>query len=241
MKKLFTLLSVGFVCGASAQSIEIYQGGTTDISGTMIELTGGETIHENLDFTNVSGASLDLKCTRLKLSEVTGATDYLCWGKNELDGVCYSSSTVGPSNPWTTPAVFTWTDGEAGLLSVYHVANGNPGTAIFRYYIVEDGSEIKLDSVDVKYVSTVGINESPKVEFSVYPNPATDHVNVFVSGIDNQNYTVEIYSVVGKKVISQNILEGTNKLDVSALNSGVYFYSVLRNNELIETKKLVIR
>lgn len=242
MKQFFTLFAISLTLSASAQTIGIYiEGEATDVSGTTIDLAGGEDINENLTVTNLSGGDLTLACTRTKLMEVSGATDYLCWGKNLLDGVCYSSSTVGPNNPWTTPDVFTWTDGEEGLLAVYHIANGNPGVALFRYYIVDDGTGDLLDSVDVRYTSTVGIEETKKLDISAYPNPANNVFNIELDGAGSDVITVQLQNLLGQKVIDEKISNGVNTLDVSKLKSGIYFYTISRNGNAVETKKLVIK
>ena len=57
---------------------------------------------------------------------------------------------------------------------------------------------------------------------SIYPNPASDFVM-----IETENETeVKIYSVSGQMVLRHNVSEGTNTIDVSKLNSGIYFIDV---------------
>ncbi len=242
MKTLATLFGLGFGLTAAAQSIEIFiDGQTVDVSGTVVTVAGGETIHEQFDIYNASVGSLDLKCTRVKISETTGTSDYLCWGLDLLSGVCYSASTVGPSDPWTTPDMFTWAPGDTGLLSVYYLANANPGTSVYRYYIVEDGPETLLDSVDVEFVSTVSINEIPKMNVSVYPNPAKGSLNVLINGTASEEYQMVVYGLAGEKVLTTNLTDGVNKVDIARLSPGVYFYSVLFEQVVIETRKLIVR
>ena len=95
------------------------------------------------------------------------------------------------------------------MLSTYHVANGNPGTAVYRYYIVQNLSDVKLDSVDVRFVSTVGVKEPGKPIFSVFPNPATDHVNVTITNGATDTYRLVFYSLVGEEVLVKEISGGT--------------------------------
>ncbi|MCG8575660.1 MAG: T9SS type A sorting domain-containing protein [Flavobacteriales bacterium] len=242
MKKIFTLLfTIGLASVASAQ-IGIYiEDEATDVSGTIVDLAGGESIHENFDVINEGDAALTLRCTRVKLQTVDGATDYLCWGKDLVSGICYPSSTVGPNDPWTTPDEYVWEPGDDGLLSVYHVANGNVGVAMYRYYII-DNSDNLLDSVDVRFTSTVGIDQTENAEFNSYPNPTSDVFNIQMSNnAQGDNYTVALYNIVGEKVMDVTLTEGTNKLDVSSLVNGVYFYSIYKNQDVIETKKVVVR
>ncbi|MCH2235671.1 MAG: T9SS type A sorting domain-containing protein [Crocinitomicaceae bacterium] len=240
MKKIY-LLGLGFLLSASltAQTVTVtLPGGSTDITGTTITLDGGETIYETYDVNNVSSGALDLRIERVKMSEITGSTDYVCWGLDELTGTCYPSSVVAPNNPWVSPDVAAVADGSAAWLSIYYDANGNVGTSEYRYYIV-NASDVRVDSFDVRYASTVSIEEET-IEVSLYPNPANDIVNVSLNGNDN-NMNVDIYNVLGEAVLTQNLVNGVNTLNTSDLVGGVYFYSIRRGDKVIETKKLVIK
>ena len=67
---------------------------------------------------------------------------------------------------------------------------------------------------------TMGVGENIAVaNVSIYPNPANDFIM-----IESENETeIKIYSVSGQMVLRQSISEGTNTIDVSKLNSGIYF------------------
>jgi hypothetical protein len=71
----------------------------------------------------------------------------------------------------------------------------------------------------------------------VYPNPATSILNIKVENnlsID----TVEIYSILGSKVLSTNKLEA-DQLNVSELNSGMYVLRIVSGADAF-TKKIII-
>ena len=68
------------------------------------------------------------------------------------------------------------------------------------------------------------IDENPvsnNTVMSVYPNPATDQLNITL----NQNEEVVIYNMVGQAINSFKGHVGINRIDLSNLNSGVYFIS----------------
>lgn len=68
-------------------------------------------------------------------------------------------------------------------------------------------------------VMASGLTEQvSKPEISVYPNPAANVINI--RGVESG--TVTIYSIVGAKVMETVLADGANKIDVSALNPGVY-------------------
>ena len=73
-------------------------------------------------------------------------------------------------------------------------------------------------------------------KFSLFPNPATDFIEI--EGLDDttfSNYT--IFNTVGKKVLSSENLM-TNKVDVSSLNTGLYFISISYENR-VQTLKFI--
>ncbi|HLG35032.1 MAG TPA: T9SS type A sorting domain-containing protein, partial [Bacteroidia bacterium] len=77
--------------------------------------------------------------------------------------------------------------------------------------------------------------------FTVYPNPATDELRIEDSGFRID--AVEIYDVLGKKILSEQ--PGTkhqalSTINVSSLTPGIYFIFV-RQNQSITTRKVVIQ
>ena len=62
------------------------------------------------------------------------------------------------------------------------------------------------------------INEVTTESVQAYPNPATDVINLNLDGLT----TLTIYNVVGAQVM---VVESTGQVDISSLQSGVYFIS----------------
>lgn len=243
MKKFYSLiLAVSCLSFASSQDIEIYKtGSTVDISGTIIYASWEDpSVKELLTIKNISTGAKDLKIKRLKIDEVAGTTDYLCWGLslNAGEGLCYPASSVSPVNPWTSNDSYTFQSGNEGILYVYYTPDGNYGAAKYRYFVMEDGTA--LASVDVVFNYFLSINNQKPTSISVYPNPAEDVLNIQVENL-SQNGTIEVFDISGKQVLKTNIQNGKNQLNVSILNSGVYFYTVRNNRDIIETKKLLIK
>ncbi|MBI9038173.1 MAG: T9SS type A sorting domain-containing protein [Bacteroidales bacterium] len=81
-----------------------------------------------------------------------------------------------------------------------------------------------------------GINEFDSKQLLVYPNPASDFLNIDY-GIENE-FNVEIASLNGCSVISQRNFTSSNVIDVSKLSSGIYILSIIDGNTKIN--KIVI-
>jgi len=72
---------------------------------------------------------------------------------------------------------------------------------------------------------TAGVSDNAMLNLSMYPNPASNNLNISASSII-QN--AEIYNVLGKRVLSLNINKNSESIDVSTLASGIYLikYSI---------------
>lgn len=76
--------------------------------------------------------------------------------------------------------------------------------------------------------TTAGISYKSKMgKTNIYPNPAKDYIEIIhsPSSPSFQNSTVEIYTVLGEKVMSVLAKENL-KIDISGLADGVYFIKV---------------
>ena len=70
--------------------------------------------------------------------------------------------------------------------------------------------------------ANVGVPEvNHNTHMSLYPNPATDQLNITLS----QNADLVIYNIMGQKVMSMEGHAGANSINISSLNAGVYFIS----------------
>jgi hypothetical protein len=99
-------------------------------------------------------------------------------------------------------------------------------------------------SLTVSYIGFSQSNLKPTpdnsdVILSVYPNPATEFINVTIKGNNSDAY-IKIYSALGTEVLSENI-DNFKKIDVSDFKNNVYIINVYSKDELIETARFVVR
>lgn len=115
------------------------------------------------------------------------------------------------------------------------------GTALIRYYVLDvNNAYAIIDSVDINITSVMSV-EDEQIEFSAYPNPASNDFYIQFEGHEGTNYSLVTFNVLGEEVLRTNLKNGTNQLSVSQLKNGVYFYSIMNKGEIIETKKLIVR
>jgi hypothetical protein len=148
-------------------------------------------------------------------------------GDNELtlSGVTwqeFGGATVDPTNIVNASLYFRngWND----------MSTGNQIVGDFTIdYISFNGSNV---------TNTVTSKPSSN-DINVYPNPATEVINIDAKDQDVSN--VRITSTIGNVVHNQNIATGTKKLSINtnSYSAGVYFIEVTTGSEKI-TKKLII-
>lgn len=109
--------------------------------------------------------------------------------------------------------------------------------ATYQFDITNDSKSKDDNRFEVIFSDkSSGLNESNSMintTLSVYPNPATDVLNISLSN-GTTIETVNIYNVSGKLV--NNIKLNGNQIDISQLNNGVYMVEVLTPNGTFKTK-----
>ena len=133
-------------------------------------------------------------------------------------------NTTGSNNIDADPLFYNVINGN------YHLQTTSPcidaGIDIGLYYC---GSAPDIGCFEVCYPS---VNNLFLSNFKVYPNPVNNIL--YYKGIDNLT-NIKIYNIIGKNV-KFNISE--NGIDISKLNSGVYFINYSNKNVNI-TKKII--
>ncbi|HET8809324.1 MAG TPA: T9SS type A sorting domain-containing protein [Flavobacteriaceae bacterium] len=72
-------------------------------------------------------------------------------------------------------------------------------------------------------------------EISVYPNPT--HDNLFIANAENAS--IEIFNVLGKRIVVQSDIASNEQINVSNLQTGTYFIRITSENK-VETMKFVV-
>lgn len=127
----------------------------------------------------------------------------------ELDASCF----------WLYLSDECWAEGFGRY--ILHASVSENGASdldpVTHYYI--DGLELEITSAN-----TLALVET---KVHVYPNPATDLVNVEISGKTSGNYTISVFNTVGAMVMSQNVNgNNTYSIDVTSLPAGLYMMEV---------------
>ena len=182
------------------------------------------------------------------------ANDYSCWYKRGSTWYCrFAGSTYDfnlclggkidgtPITPWvtTSPANGSINAGANITETVTVNSNGmNVGdvkTATVHCF----SSDIENPEVLVPVTLTitdVSVNEHNQIEVSVYPNPATNFVQIS----SDQIQRVEIYNMMGQLVFEQNYNDAHVTIPTSGMAPGTYAVTVTTRDSHV-TKQVIVR
>ena len=87
--------------------------------------------------------------------------------------------------------------------------------------------------------ASVGVKESLiSGGMLVSPNPTNGLLNISFSTVP-KNTKIELYNSIGALVLTEQMSNKTNAINMSELSSGIYFMKVLEGNKVVAVKKVV--
>lgn len=75
--------------------------------------------------------------------------------------------------------------------------------------------------------------------FALYPNPATNTINIFAKGVAGQSVQYNLFNTHGQQCGGGSFNTGTHSVDISALQRGLYFIKITDNAGHTATKRIV--
>ncbi|OUS02139.1 hypothetical protein A9Q86_05675 [Flavobacteriales bacterium 33_180_T64] len=122
--------------------------------------------------------------------------------------------------------------GASGVLDSFY--NSNIDTTSTQDYFLGIAVGQESFSFNTLSIEEIELNID---NISLYPNPATDIVQIRIP-FDITNIEIEIYDSLGKQILLN--LSENNTINVRSLKSGLYLVSILTEDKKI-TKKLIVR
>lgn len=115
----------------------------------------------------------------------------------------------------------------------YLVGDIIPNTASIYF---DTNPAIVTNTFQTEFVAALA-NESFNLDaITIYPNPSNDFVNIQVGENENRMKSIEITDVLGKKVYQSKF---ENRVNISNLSQGVYFMTLISNENEKFTKKII--
>lgn len=122
-----------------------------------------------------------------------------------------------------------------GPLRSYRLTDALPyaGITYYRARIYSAG--------DVYYSAVVKVENPVKKTLSVSPNPASDVVNISFHNPGREKTIVRLINAEGKPVLEAATANSFVHYDVSNLSAGIYIVQLIRNGQVSETNKFMVR
>ncbi len=229
-----------FVLCSIQHPIKIWEG--VEIGDTVVITPADETVTEIIFHAivhNNSGDNINVKVIRKRIELIGESEDYFCWG------ACYPPflDTAG-----TTILINAGAQSADEDFTGHYTINGAIGESMVEYtfYDVADINDQKKvvaifntapDGIDESILNNIKVSEA-------YPNPATNFVDFDYSlPHEVKNASVKIMNILGSVVKEQQFTDNSGKLriNVSDINGGVYFYTLVVNGEIYKTEKLIVK
>jgi hypothetical protein len=113
-----------------------------------------------------------------------------------------------------------------------------------NFQIISELDTTVIDNTELLQSYTVGVSpiEQPKAEFGMFPNPASNNVQVVWSSFGASTNKIEIRDITGRVIKELNTIFGMSAttFDVSSWASGVYTVTVNPGQNNSTTKKLIV-
>jgi hypothetical protein len=86
---------------------------------------------------------------------------------------------------------------------------------------------------------TTGLPDVANLTIQVYPNPATEYLNLSFPGFNEKKYTLTLTDPTGRNIYIDEIKNKISKIEVQALAAGVYFLQIADKKQLIKVFKII--
>lgn len=234
-------MSVFLVSCLFAQSLELFYNG--ERINPMDEITISDhpdsemMVINTLDVKNISETTIEILCVREIIENIDGSENTFCWG-----GLCYPINIDNSSNAATlSPQSLT------NEFSGDYDPRGYAGTTKVEYTFYAkdkpDDNVAVIVNYDASDPNTIQESNLQDKLSKAYPNPANNIVSVDYNLSDISNARIAFYNLLGSKVNEIALTEpfGTLTINTTDFVEGIYFYSLLINNEATKTQKLIIK
>lgn len=165
-----------------------------------------------------------------------------------LQNGMYKVTVVNGDSDYSHDTIFMAVNGEIKLENISNSA-GSYATNTFDVNITNNKFLFKigdgggndanwvLNSIKIVKTGSLDVKQEKKKDLKIYPNPVENILNIQNSNDLNEISKIEIYSTLGKKVLTTLSKESTN---VSNLTSGMYFVKFYNSDTtLIEIKRFI--
>jgi hypothetical protein len=122
------------------------------------------------------------------------------------------------------------------LTDTIHVGTALPD---YSYYYIDDVC-VSTDSLYNENWTGI-VKPDEKVNFKIFPNPASDHLNI--ENIENSEIEIRLFDAIGKIVLNIKKIPTNNKviMNLSSIVNGYYIISLKNKNNIFNSPLIINR
>lgn len=254
MKKLFTFLAISAISASlfSQSSFQLLDpdNSNADVTGATFDFYGapGEDIIKIIDVKNNAASNKTVKLKRTFVSGVAMTspedTCTICWNVC-LPWSANLTQTTGNVNIGAGSIASFQSQSGLGFHSSFK-SNSTLGTRVVRYTWYDVNNTNDSTYLIVNYhITGVNIKENVLKQFNFsnpQPNPAIGSTSIKYDFPHAAKAKIKIYNAIGTLMKEVRIDDENGKITISTeeLSNGVYFYSLLVNDKIVGTKRLIV-
>jgi hypothetical protein len=248
MKKVLTIIIISLVTTYSAFSqstLRLFDDTNAPISnGTTLWVYGDTAsatiLSKAVWVKNTNTSMLNVKVRKTCLSSPTGTKNTFCWT------ICYNYVACIQA-PFETDTIHIRKDSLCKNFVGECKPLGKTGVTSVKYTFYDADNTQDSIYVIINYsAGSAGItqNELENIVFSnAYPNPASSYISLKVSVPATSKRNIIVIKDMLGSIVKEIKLDGVDdivRINVNDLADGIYFYSLLIDDKIFKTKKLII-
>jgi hypothetical protein len=159
---------------------------------------------------------------------------FICLYKDGLEVAQVKLSDTVTVPAWTSFTLPIPTYANADSARVFLSSFNSDGAMV-----IQGNSVLYVDNLSFDNLIGIGSEQiAKKTLFFLVPNPASDIVNVNISTNDEET-ELNIYSVTGKLVKSEMLIQNQQQINIGDLSNGVYLVEI-KSQKVSEKQRLII-
>ena len=165
-----------------------------------------------------------------------GSTVTLYSGSQQ--GGIYSYSGINPANPFQTFIIDTVINQNQNGLRTVPVLYDFKNDGNMDMIVGNTRGGLNFYTMGAGYL---GLNNNlPEIDFSLYPNPASNFINIELDQSAYRNNSMKIYNLLGELITEKRVSTSRISLDVSNYPKGVYLINI-NSEQGNKTKRFIVQ
>lgn len=160
-------------------------------------------------------------CLLIDAIEIVESIPVVDLGPNQT--ICVNqSTTLDAENPGAT---YLWSNATTSQTITVNGATAGVGTYNYSVTVTDSIGCTATDAITVTVDACAGLEELAGAEMNIFPNPSTGIFNYTISSLEGE-IAMTVTDLTGKVVLSDAISTQTGTIDLSSVESGVYFINL---------------